>query len=139
MMDYDTDFYQWTAETANLLRERRFAELDLDAVVEEIEAMGRQQKHEVYSRVLRILEHRIKLDMITGVLLEHNRRGWLGSVERQRAELAELFEISPSLRRLVDVELIAQTYCDAARIVALAFDLQPDPLCPYSVSDVLGE
>jgi hypothetical protein len=34
---YDTDFYTWTAQTVHLLKERRFSELDLENLIEEIE------------------------------------------------------------------------------------------------------
>ena len=135
---YDTDFYRWTAETAALLRERRFADLDLDAVVEEIESLGRSQKHEVGSRVLRILEHLLKLDLATGQLLDYNQRGWRGAIERQREELRNLFKTSPSLRGLVDAELIRDAYEGASRIVAVEHDLQAPEECPYSAADVVG-
>ena len=33
---YDKDFVQWTAETARLLRERRFDQIDVEHIAEEI-------------------------------------------------------------------------------------------------------
>ena len=138
-MPYERDFYQWTAETAALLRDRRFEEVDLDAVIEEIESLGRREKHEVYTRVLRIVEHMLKLDLATGPLLDYNQRGWKGSVERQRVELRRLIRDSPSLRTHIDAELIGQAYRDAAHVVALEHDLQPARDCPYSISAVLGD
>ena len=136
-MAYDTDFYRWTAETASLLRERRFSEVELEAVIEEIESLGRREKHEVYNRVLRIVELMLKLDLATGQLLDYNRRGWLGSVERQRAELERVFEDSPSLRAQLTGELVAKAYRDAARIVAVEYDLVPPGDCPFTVCSVL--
>ena len=38
---YDEDFGLWTAEAARLLREGRFAEIDVEHVAEEIEDMGK--------------------------------------------------------------------------------------------------
>jgi hypothetical protein len=32
---YDIDFYAWTQEQARLLRERRFADLDLEHLIDE--------------------------------------------------------------------------------------------------------
>ncbi len=41
---YDRDFHEWIATTAKLLRDRAFEDLDLDNLIEEIEAMGRKEK-----------------------------------------------------------------------------------------------
>jgi hypothetical protein len=41
---YGRDFCLWLAQQAGLLREGRFAELDLPNLIEEIEAMGRRDK-----------------------------------------------------------------------------------------------
>jgi len=41
---YDTDFYQWSQEQAQLLRLGRFNEIDRNNIIEEIEGMGKHQK-----------------------------------------------------------------------------------------------
>jgi Domain of unknown function DUF29 len=38
---YETDFYAWTQEQARLLRERRWDDLDLVNLVDEVESVGR--------------------------------------------------------------------------------------------------
>ena len=43
---YETDFYAWTQEQARLLRERRFDDLDLDNLVDEVESVGSSEKRE---------------------------------------------------------------------------------------------
>ena len=48
---YEVDFYGWTQEQARLLREGRFAELDVANVVEEIETLGRGERRELVSRL----------------------------------------------------------------------------------------
>ena len=37
---YEGDFYNWTQEQARLLRERRFDDLDLENLVDEVESVG---------------------------------------------------------------------------------------------------
>ncbi len=37
---YEADFYAWTQLQAELLRERRWDDLDLENLVEEVEAVG---------------------------------------------------------------------------------------------------
>jgi len=38
---YEADFYAWTQEQARLLRERRWDDLDLANLVDEVESVGR--------------------------------------------------------------------------------------------------
>jgi uncharacterized damage-inducible protein DinB len=57
---YETDFAQWLDRTAQLLKEKRFDELDLDNLVEEIEALNRSEKREVESRLEVLLMHLLK-------------------------------------------------------------------------------
>ncbi|WP_257252523.1 MULTISPECIES: DUF29 domain-containing protein [unclassified Endozoicomonas] len=37
---YESDFYSWTKQHAQLIKERRFDKLDLDNLAEEVEDMG---------------------------------------------------------------------------------------------------
>ena len=37
---YETDFNLWLEETARLLKENKFEQLDIENLIEEIEAMG---------------------------------------------------------------------------------------------------
>ncbi|MDF5732182.1 MAG: DUF29 domain-containing protein, partial [Rhizonema sp. PD38] len=46
---YDQDFYLWIEITAKQLKERRFAEVDLANLIEEIESMGRSEKRALES------------------------------------------------------------------------------------------
>ena len=47
MISYDKDFYSWTQEQAELLRNGQFSELDIDNLIEEVESMGRSEKREL--------------------------------------------------------------------------------------------
>ena len=42
---YDTDFAEWTRENAELLRSGRVADADLVHIAEEIEDMGKRERH----------------------------------------------------------------------------------------------
>ena len=41
---YESDFFTWTQEQAQLLRERRFEDLDLDNLVDEVASVGSSEK-----------------------------------------------------------------------------------------------
>lgn len=57
---YDTDFVEWTAHNAELLRHGRFEEVDLEHVAEEIEDLGKRDLLAVRSQLRRMLTHSIK-------------------------------------------------------------------------------
>ena len=134
---YDQDFYLWTRETAAALRARRFADLDIEHIAEEIEDMGKSNKRELRSRLTQILEHLLKLRMAKGTILEYNQNIWQASIARQRDEIEALLQESPSLRRLVVPDLIEDCYGRAARVVAAEYKVAPPADCPFSQEEIL--
>ncbi|MDJ0565985.1 MAG: DUF29 domain-containing protein, partial [Microcystis sp. M49629_WE12] len=58
---YEEDFYLWLKTTAEQLKKGQFAEVDLDNLIEEIESMGRSERHALKSLLTRLLEHLLKL------------------------------------------------------------------------------
>jgi hypothetical protein len=92
---YDRDFLLWTEETANLLKARDFDRLDLDNLIEEIEALGRSEKKELKSRLLTLLEHILKR-LHVKMPREHN--GWERTIREQRIQIELLLDDSPSLK-----------------------------------------
>lgn len=135
---YDQDFYLWTRETAAALRARRFADLDIDHVAEEIEDMGKREARELKSRIIQVLEHLLKLRVAKGVILEYNQAGWQASIIRQRDELDTLLEESPSLRRLVTPELIQACYGRARTRVMTEYKIDTPVECPFSQQEVIS-
>ena len=61
---YDDDFFAWTQEQAELLRQGSAASngLDFDLIAEEIEDLGKSELHTVQSRCEDIIEHLLKLE-----------------------------------------------------------------------------
>jgi len=57
---YQTDFVAWADETAKLLRQHRFEEIDLDALVEEVEGLAKQDRKAMRSQLQRLLIHLLK-------------------------------------------------------------------------------
>src|SRR3954454_5448290 len=57
---YERDFYLWCFEQAELLRLRRFAQADLPNVIEELECMGRSERHAFESSFRLLISHLLK-------------------------------------------------------------------------------
>ncbi|WP_255447870.1 DUF29 family protein [Picosynechococcus sp. PCC 11901] len=48
---YDTDFYTWTAQQCELLRHKKFHELDLSHLIEELDDLGKRHYDQLESRI----------------------------------------------------------------------------------------
>ncbi|MCL1469213.1 DUF29 domain-containing protein [Argonema antarcticum] len=92
---YDRDFFLWLEDTAARLKARDIDNLDWDNLVEEIEALGISQKHEVESGLKTILAHLLKRCYVP---LPDCFRGWQVTIRTQRNDLQRLLKKAPSLR-----------------------------------------
>jgi hypothetical protein len=91
---YERDFYAWTQEQARLLREKRWDDLDLDNLVDEVESVGSSEKREIRNRLKVLVTHLLKWKFQPG------RRGnsWRRTIREQRDIIAEIVRTSPSLQ-----------------------------------------
>lgn len=90
---YDTDYYGWTQAQALALKRRSANEIDWDRLAEELEAMGRSERRELFSRHVVLLTHLLKWRAQPG----RRSRSWRLSIENARAAIAKLLRESPSL------------------------------------------
>jgi hypothetical protein len=105
---YERDFCLWLEQQAALLREGRFAELDLANLVEEIEALARKDKKAVKNDLIVLLTHLLKHRFQPA----QRSSSWGGSILEHRRRLRDDFEESPSLRPHL-AEVFAHAYADA--------------------------
>jgi hypothetical protein len=91
---YEKDFNIWLENTANLLKEKKFNELDLENLIEEIEAMGKKDKRELKSRLIVLIMHLLKWKYQP----QKKSPSWLKTINEQRREISLLLEESPSLK-----------------------------------------
>jgi hypothetical protein len=132
---YETDFYVWTQEQARLLREKRWDDLDLANLVEEVEGVGGSEKREIRNRLTKLLAHLLKWQYQPG----YRGPSWRATIRDQRRELAEIVHDSPSLRSYVDKQ-VQERYLsgrlEAAHETGIAFGLFPEA-CPFTSEQVL--
>ena len=86
---YDKDFPAWAEETAHLLTERRFEEIDLEALIDEVQDLSRREKETVKSFLETIIEHLLKLAYAPDPIFHNNLNGWTSTVRRTRRKLGE--------------------------------------------------
>lgn len=83
---YEQDFVLWTEKTAEQLRQKNFAAVDWENVIEEIESMGRSERQVVESLLTQLIKHLLKLTYWESER-ERNARHWLGEIANFRVQL----------------------------------------------------
>ncbi|MFM7424624.1 MAG: DUF29 domain-containing protein [Elainella sp.] len=134
---YSEDFSLWINQTAQLLRERRWHEIDLPNLIEEVESLGKSERRGISSQLTRLLLHLLKWQY------QPQRRSdsWLDSITDARTQIELAIEESPSLRSY-PTDQLEESYQRARRQAAKQTGMEisrfPEA-CPYSVELVLAE
>jgi hypothetical protein len=132
---YESDFFTWTQEQARLLRERRFDDLDLENLVDEVASVGSSEKHEIRRRLKVLLTHLLKWKFQSGL----RGTSWRRTIREQRESIAEIVETSPSLAsypsRVIRGPYAGATVA-ASEETGLAIGIFPEE-CPFSVNEIL--
>ena len=133
---YDTDFYGWTQEQAELLKARHWHLIDVDNLIEEIETLGRQERRELVNRLAVLLGHLLKWQYQP----EGQGNSWLATIREQRRKVGRLLEQNPSLTSYLE-EALQKAYEDgldlAVRETELPYETLPSA-CPYTLDQALS-
>lgn len=111
---YETDFYGWTAQQAEILRRRAFDEADLANIVEEIETLGRSEESALESFYTALCTHLLKA-MYQSNMTTH---GWQTSVLDSRLSIDKVIRKNPGLKPKRD-QAFLDAYKDARKVAAL--------------------
>lgn len=120
---YEQDFSLWLEDTATKLRGGKFSEIDIEALVEEIEALGRSEKQELENRLEVLLTHLLKRIYLDSA---YDNRGWELTIAEQRRKLRRLLKQSPSLKRYFE-QVFEEIYQDALSQVKMEYKKVPFP------------
>lgn len=134
---YQQDPNLWAHQTADLLRERRWQEIDRARLIEELEDLSRSEQRAIASQLIRLLLHLLKWDH------QPQRRSdsWLDSITDARVQIALTIQDSPSLQSY-PAEQLAACYQRARRSAARQTGLAPVDFpenCPYPLDRILDE
>lgn len=132
---YEKDFHAWIQHQTDLLRDGRLSELDQQNLLEEIEAMGRSERHALESNLIVVLLHLLKF--------QHQptcrSNSWRASIREHRRRIRRALSDSPSLNPFLQ-RIYPGAYRDARALAAdetgLPNALFPTIL-PYTLEQVL--
>lgn len=134
---YETDFYAWANQQAELLRAGKLSAADVEHIAEEIESMGKSEKRELVSRLDVLLLHLLKWQF------QPERRGksWRRTIREQRIRLASHMDDNPGLRARIS-DAMTEGYRLALIGAADETDLPEDTFpaeCPWSFETIMDE
>src|SRR5215470_20216582 len=136
---YEQDFFAWTQTTAALIRAGKWQVVDTESVAEEMESLGRSERHALESRLEKLVLHLLKWHYQP----EKRLRGqsWQRTILEQRRRIDRLLQQNPSLRPALPA-LIEDSYGYIRKRTSLETRLPltmfPDT-CPWGVSQILDD
>ena len=134
---YSTDMNSWVKQTIHLLREKRWDEIDVAHLIEEVEDLGKSERRGITSQLTRLLLHLLKWHY------QPQRRSdsWLDSITDARTQIELAIEDSPSLKSHPATQL-SDCYDRARRQASQQtnLDISIFPMtCEYGLERVLTE
>jgi len=134
---YEGDFYAWAMENADLLRQKKFEEIDVENIAEEIESMGKSNKRALLSHLAVLMVHLLKWKFQP----VRRSKSWNLTIKHQRLQVQKLLEESPSLKYQIEIKL-KEAY-EEARIIAAGetgIDEEDFPkACPFTLEQCLDK
>jgi hypothetical protein len=134
---YETDFYSWTQEQAELLRQGRIDDLDLENLAEEIESLGRSERRSFESAIRLLTHHLLKWEHQP----EKRTPSWRATIREQRYQIVTLLRDNPSFKSWIP-EVLPIGYRQGRKTAADETDLPlitfPET-CPYAWEQLTDE
>jgi len=130
---YEKDYANWAEEMAILLQEKRFDELDIKHLVEEIQDLSKRERDKLISSIRLIIHHLLKWKYQP----QKRSRSWQITIERERNNIELYLEDSPSLKKYLSQEWLNKAHriarLDAAKETELTFPKD----CPFTIEEIL--
>lgn len=137
---YEEDVAAWSRQQAAFLSARRFELLDVEHLADEIEDVGKSERHQLESRLEVLLAHLLKWQ-VQPDRLSLSGKSWRDTIRVQRNRIDRLLKQSPSLRASLRDDAWIQDVWEGAVVSAaeetrLGLD-DLSPTCPWPIATVL--
>lgn len=132
---YEIDDHLWLEKTIKLLQEKRFNELDLDNLIEELKSLARRDKSKVASLTEQIIRHLLLLQYWT-IESESISNHWKTEIIGFRSQIKR--DLTTNLSNYLS-ENLESIYQDALRFFKQKTEYMvefPDT-CPYTLEQIL--
>lgn len=131
------DFHAWLQQSARLIREHRWQELDAELLADEVEDLGKRERRGIASQWTRLLAYLLKWRIAPA----RRSDSWRDSIADARLQVQLALDDSPSLRGY-PAEQLGACYAKARRAAVqqtgLAITQFPET-CPFALADILDD
>lgn len=126
MTDYNTDYYKWIQEQIELLQQKRFDEVDLDNVIEELADNARMDWVNLVNATRKLIVNLLKWEY----LIDERNRNIVYEIIKCRDDIDDVISNSPSL--LVNGDKLQNVYNSAKHLFNIVEkEAMPDE-CKYT-------
>jgi hypothetical protein len=136
---YEQDYPEWLGITLNQLQNRDLENIDWEHLIEEIAALGNEQRRKVESYLLRLLIHLLLYNYYWSSEKDWSGRGWEKEIDNFRLELDLLLESKVLYNHCV--KILDKIYIKARKNAIRKSELSPEIFpenCPYSLTEILN-
>ncbi len=132
---YEEDYVQWLDITLQQLQNGDLNQVDWVNLIEEVEALGREQRHKVESYLIQLLKHLLLYEYWESEKA-YCAKGWIDEIDTFRIEL-EILLRSKTLSNYL-ISIVENAYQKARRSAKLKSNLEGLPQnCPYTIQQIL--
>ncbi|MDJ0601502.1 MAG: DUF29 domain-containing protein [Crocosphaera sp.] len=134
---YESDEHLWLEESIKLLKKKRFNDLDIDHLIEELESLGKRDKNRVSSFLEQIIRHLLLLQYWEAEK-ERNKNNWRAEIQSFRTQLRKY--LTTNLQNYL-IEEFDTIYNDALDYVQekTGFNVDFPEKCSYTLEDLLNK
>ena len=127
---YDADFALWLEATVKQLKSGDFSGIDLENLIDEVEALGKRDKRELESRLTTLFEHALKRCYVP---LPDCYRGWEVTIRRTQSKSKSILADSSSLYNFLE-EIYLDCYQNALENMRIEYDANFPETYPFSIN-----
>jgi Domain of unknown function DUF29 len=134
---YEADYLAWIATTVQHLKQGDYDSVAWENLIDEIEDMGRSEKHRLKSNLIVVLLHLLKWEYQRS----HRSRSWAGSIIEHRGRIQDALKDSPSLKPYLE-DILAEAYTRALKQALAETGLPADTFpaeCDYEIAQILND
>lgn len=135
---YEQDYPEWLDITLNQLQNRDLENVDWEHLIEEITALGNEQRHKVESYLRQLIKH-LLLYQYWETEKSYCAKEWIEEIDNFRSELDLLLESKVLYNHCV--KILDKIYIKARNNAIRKSELSPEIFpenCPYSLTEILN-
>jgi hypothetical protein len=135
---YEQDYPEWLDITLNQLQNRDLENLDWEHLIEEITALGNEQRRKVESYLRQLIKH-LLLYQYWETEKSYCAKGWIEEIDNFRSELDLLLESKVLYNHCA--KILDKIYIKARNNAIRKSELSPAIFpenCPYSLTEILN-